>query len=67
MLTNLMYLKLLKKEQFKKTAESTGDLIGSKIANKIARVPKTSSHNSSETVTNDTENTEHHKEIPEQK
>ena len=39
MLKNLlqMHLKLLQKEQFKKTAEATGDLVRNKIANKITR------------------------------
>ena len=39
MLKNLlhMHLKLLQKEQFKKTAEATGDLVPNKIANKITR------------------------------
>ena len=36
-----MLQKLLLKEQFKKTAEGTGDLIGSKIADKITSVGKT--------------------------
>ena len=33
-------LKLLQKEQLKKTAETTGDLIGSKIVNKIIKSSK---------------------------
>ena len=37
-----MHLKLPKKEQFKKTAEATGDLIGIQIADKIRRSSKTS-------------------------
>ena len=37
-----MDLKLLQKEQFTKTTEATGNLIGSKIADKIAKVSKTS-------------------------
>ena len=41
-----MHLKLLQKEQFKKTTESTGDL---KIAEKITRVSKTSLQNKSVT------------------
>ena len=47
-----MHLKLLQKEQFTKTTEATGDLIGNKIADKIAKVSKTSQQNNSETVTN---------------
>ena len=44
MLNNMrqMHLKLLQKEQFTKTTEATGDLIGFKIADKIAKVSKTS-------------------------
>ena len=33
-------IKVLQKEQFKKTAEATGDLIGNKIADKITSVSK---------------------------
>ena len=53
MLKNLqqMRLKLLQKEQFKKTAESTGDLIGNNISNKITKAQKNSQRNNSETVT----------------
>ena len=47
-----MHLKLLQKEQFTKTTEATGNLIGNKIADKIAKVSKTSQQNNSETVTN---------------
>ena len=55
MLKNLqqIQLKLLQKESFKKTAEATGNLIGSKIANRITKVSK-----NSETVIN-----KHDKEI----
>ena len=51
MLNNLLqiYLKVLQKEQFKKTAEATGDLIGNKIADKITRVSKTLPQNNSGT------------------
>ena len=35
-----MQQKLLQKQQFKKTAEATGDLIGNKIADKITSVSK---------------------------
>ena len=53
MLNNLVQicLKLLQKEQFK-IGESSGDLIGNKIANKIAMVSKNPQQNNSETVTN---------------
>ena len=57
-----MHLKLLQKEQFTKTTEATGDLIGNKIADKIAKVSKTSQQNNSETVTN-----QHNKEIPKER
>ena len=46
MLNNL--LQMQKKRAIQKTAKATGDLIGSKIADKITRVSK----NTSETVTN---------------
>ena len=61
MLNNLqqMSLKLLEKEQLKKTVEGTGDLIGNIIANKIAKVSKYWQENDSEAVTY-----EHDKEIP---
>ena len=35
-----VYLKLLRKDSFKKKGESTGDLVGIKIANKITKVSK---------------------------
>ena len=38
-----MLQRLLLKEQFKKTAEATGDLIGNKIVDKITLVGKTKS------------------------
>ena len=41
-----------------RTAETTGDLIRNKFANRITKVSKTSQQNNSETVTN-----EHDKEI----
>ena len=51
MLDNLvqMQLKLLQNERFKKAAESTADLIGNKIADKITRISKTSPQNNLET------------------
>ena len=52
-------LKTSSKRVIQKTAEATGDLIGTEIANKIAKISKTSQQNHSETVTN-----EHEKEIP---
>ena len=42
-------------------------LIRNKTANKITKVLRASPHNSSETVTNKTENIEHDKEIPEER
>ena len=44
-----MHLKLLQKEQFKKAAEATVDLIGNKISYKITRTSNTSSKNNLET------------------
>ena len=35
-----MRLKLPQKEQLKKTAESTGDLIGNKIADQVTKISK---------------------------
>ena len=46
-----------------KTAEATGSLIGNKIANKITKISRTSPQNNSGTVTNETDNIEHDKEI----
>ena len=40
-----MHLKLLQKEQLKKTVKATCNLIGNKISDKITRVLKTSSQN----------------------
>ena len=53
-----MHLKLLQKKAIQKTGESTGDLVGNEIANKIIKISKISQQSNSETVTN-----EHHKEI----
>ena len=47
-----IHLKLLQKEQSKKTAELAGDLIGSKIADRIKNFMKISRQNST-TVTNE--------------
>ena len=47
-----MHLKLLQKEQFKKTSEATGDLIDNKIPNWITKFSKNLPQNNSETVTN---------------
>ena len=41
--------------EYQKTAESTGDLIGNKIANKITKVSKSSQQNSSEALRNKNE------------
>ena len=49
-----MHLKLLQKRAIQKPAESTGDLIGNKIANGITKASKTLPQNSS--VTNKQEN-----------
>ena len=49
-------LKIALKIVIRKTAEATSDLIVSKIADKIIKVSITSPQNTSETVTNETEN-----------
>ena len=50
MLNNLlrMHLKLLQKRAIQKTAKTTVDLIGNKIADKVTRVSKTLPKNNSE-------------------
>ena len=58
-----MHLKLIQKRAIQKTAEATDDLIGNRIADKIAKVSRASPQNSSETVTNEVENIEHEREI----
>ena len=50
------------KRAIPKTAETTGDLIDNKIADKITKISKTSQQNNSETATN-----EHDKEIPKER
>ena len=50
-----MHLKLPQRET-KKTAEASGDLIGSNFADKTEKVSRTSPQNNSETVTNEEEN-----------
>ena len=45
--------KTTSKREIQKTAEATGDLIGNKIPNKIARVSKNSQQKKAETVTNE--------------
>ena len=49
-----MQQKLLQREQFKKTAEASGDLIGNKIADKITKTSKTLQKNLDE-AKNETE------------
>ena len=56
-----MHLKLLQIKAIQKTAESTGDLIGNKTADRITKVSKTSPQNNSET--NEEENIKHDTEI----
>ena len=46
-------LKISSKRVIQKTAEATGDLIGSNIANKITKFSKNSQQNNSEKVTNE--------------
>ena len=48
--------------EYQKTAEATSDLIGNKIANKIAKVSRSSLQNKLETIT-----IEHYKEIPKER
>ena len=55
-------LKTSSKRFIQKSAEATVDLIGSKNADRITKVSKTSRQNNSETVTN-----EHDKEIPKER
>ena len=43
-----MHLKLLQKRTIQKTAKTTGDLTGNKIADKVTRVSKTLPKNNSE-------------------
>ena len=54
-----MRLKLLRKDQFKKTIEATVGLIGHKVANKIKGGSQNTKQNNSETVAieNDKKNT----------
>ena len=63
-------IKVLQKEQFKKTAEATGDLIGNKIVDKITNVstelhskkkPAKELHNNDQTKVEDAEITSHKK------
>ena len=49
-------LETVSKRVIQITAEASGDLIDSKIADKITKVSRTSPQNSSETVTNEAEN-----------
>ena len=55
-------LETVSKRAIQKPAEATGDLIGNKIANRIAKFFKTLPQNNSEIVTN-----EHDTEIPEER
>ena len=57
-------LKTVSKREIKRTAESSSYLISNKIDVKITKVSRTSSPNSSDTVTNKAKNIEHDKEIP---
>ena len=57
-----LHLRLSQKEQFNKTSQVTGELISSKITDRIRKILKTSQQNNLETVRN-----EHDKEIPNQK
>ena len=55
-------LKTISRRVIQKTAETTGDLIRNKIANKITEVSRNSQQNNSETITN-----ENDKEIPKER
>ena len=55
-------LKTSSKRIIQKTAETTGDLIGKKVANRITKVSKNSPQNISQTVTNG-----HNKETPKER
>ena len=55
-------LKTTSKNVVRKTAETTVDLIGNKISNKVTKTSKNSQQNNLETVTN-----EHYKEIPKER
>ena len=48
-----MCLKLLQKEQFKKTVEAACDLISNRMYDKITKVWKDSHNNNSETIRNE--------------
>ena len=55
-------LKIISKRVIQKTAETTFNLIGNKMANRITKVSRRPQHNNSETITN-----EHDKEIPKER
>ena len=55
-------IKTASKRAILKRGEATGDFIGNKFADKIAKISETSQQNNSETVTN-----KHHKEIPKER
>ena len=57
-----MHLKLLQKEQFKKTAEETGELFGDQISNRITKVSRNLQQNNLEKVTY-----ENDKEMPKER
>ena len=54
--------KTYSKRVIQKTAEATSDLIGSKIADRITKVSRSSPQNTSETIAN-----EHDKEMPKER
>ena len=55
-------LKTISKKAVQNTAEATGDLIGTKIADTIIKIWKNSQENDLETITN-----KHNKEIPKER
>ena len=58
----ILYRKLLQKEQFTKTAEATADMNGNKIFDKITKISRTSPQTNSQTKTK-----EHDEEIPKER
>ena len=64
MLNNLqhIHLKLLQEKVIKKIGKETGDLIGNKTANRIAKVSRSPPQNKSKTIT-----IEHDEEIPKER
>ena len=60
-------LKTVSKTATQKTADAIGDLIGTKLADKIMKVLRASTQKSSDTATNETGNIAHDKETPKER